>query len=1173
MTDGILLAETQSDRSLSAYDTIIVDEAHERSLNIDFILGILQTLIAKRSDLKIIITSATIDTEKFSKAFDHAPVIGVSGRMYPVDTQYLTSQKESEQNGEQTHVEIAAQAVKQILNQSHAGDILVFMPTEQDIRETCELIEGQRTPGVRILPLFARLTAVEQKRVFAHLSERKIIVATNVAETSITIPGIKYVIDSGLARISKYSPRTRTTSLPVMAVSKSSCDQRKGRCGRVQNGICIRLFAEEDYESRPQYTAPEVLRANLAEVILRMISLKLGEVSKFPFIDKPDLKSIRDGFDLLFELGAIEKKHRAKGKVQKSNSRGRTASATAKSSDSLVLTEKGRLMAKIPLDPRLSRMLIEASKTGCLLEMAIITAALSIQDPRERPAEKIEDASRTHAIFSDSHSDFIALLNIWHRYHGHQEKVKSNNQMKRFCREHYLSYKRMREWRDIHRQIATILKEHGIWKSALARQNSDSVTHRDFQATSYNYDAIHKAVLSGFLSNIAQKKEKNIFRAARGREIMIFPGSGLFNKGKSWIVAAEIVETSRVFARTVARIESNWLEEIAQDLCRRTYHSPHWEKNRGEVVATEQVSLFGLIIVPARKISFGKVDPQESANIFIQSALVNGEIRKPFAFLNHNMKLIHDVKDIEDRLRSRDILIDEHDMFEFYQKRLPGIYDIRTLAKFLKKKGSDQFLRMKKENLFRYQPDNGQLEQFPNRLKINNQSFECSYCFEPGGEDDGITLKVPSALAPAVQPQRIDWLIPGLYPQKVEALIKGLPKVYRKQLVPIRDTVNIIVRDMPQTPTLLVSALGEFIYRRFGVDIPSTAWSEESLPDYLKMRISIRTTNGKELRAGRDAAILRQNGDNLQESKSFEVLRKKWEIDRITHWDFGDLPDIVGDTGKKSVGWIAYPALQASDSTKYVNLRLFRQQDKALKIHKKGVTALYSLHFIKDMKFLKRQLALPADKIFLTDYFGGAKNLVEQICDRVSVELFARNIRTANAFYGHAESVVPKIFPMGRDLLDKVIPILMAYHSVRSQIYKLLLGKRKGSKAEAFFEALIEDLVRLVPKTFITIYGIQRLGHLERYINAIAVRAQRASVDYEKEQSKANEINEFTASMSKLIRNLTPAVSEEKRQAIEEYFWMVEEYKVSVFAQELKTAMPISAKRLKEKLKLIERMA
>ena len=1237
MTDGILLAETQSDRYLSAYDTIIVDEAHERSLNIDFILGILRTLMGKRDDLKLIITSATIDTEKFSRTFGDAPVIEVSGRMYPVDIQYPEPEAEPTQENELTHVETAVRAVQRVLRQSHAGDMLVFMPTEQDIRETCELIAAENPQDARVMPLFARLTAGEQSRVFARQPERKIIVATNVAETSITIPGIKYVIDSGLARISRYSPRTRTTSLPVTPVSRSSCDQRKGRCGRVQNGVCIRLFTEDDYEARPQYTPPEILRANLAEVILRMISLKLGDISEFPFIDRPDLKSIKDGFDLLFELGAIKNRLKAQGSREKAASgpeclhpggkaEGRGLNAECglrpigarayapvgmrnverktgvrgqktevglegKSSGRVVLTEKGRLMAMIPLDPRLSRMLIEAKKEGCIDEMTIIVAALSIQDPRERPVEKAQDADRVHATFHDTQSDFVTLLNIWHRYHSHQQKVKSNNQMKRFCREHFLSFMRMREWGDIHHQILEILKEHGMlkgeggrgnaeggrWRGEGGKGNAEDVLGKglnsEFELPESTYVKIHKSVLSGFLSNIAQKKDNNIYRATKGRDVMIFPGSGLFNKAKNWIVAEEMMETSRLFARTVANIDSDWLEELGGGLCRRTYLDPHWEKNRGEVVASEQVSLFGLIIVPDRKVSYGKVDPAEASRIFIQSALVNGDVKKPFAFMKYNLQLIDEIKDIENRFRRRDLLVDEHTIFEFYQQKLPGICDIHSLAKYLRRKGNDRFLRMKKENLLQYPPDNAELVQYPTRLDINRNEFECSYCFDPGKDDDGVTIKVPSALAPSVSPETVDWLVPGLYSEKIEGLIKGLPKAYRKKLVPVKNTVDTIVREMPKSQISLVSALGDFIYRRFGIDIPASAWSTDSLPDYLKMRISVTAPDGKELRAGRDAALLRQDTGNRVKSDEFEAARRKWGKKGIIRWDFGDLPEFVNNADNKKASWVAYPALETDSATnKSVNLRLFRRQIKAIAAHRAGVATLYAIHFAKNLKVLKRQLVLPADVRFMAEYFGGPKKLVQQLYDRVIEELFAKNIRSGKAFYAHADSVAAKIFPVGREWLDKTIAVLTAYHDARSRMTKLQQANRTNSMAVSFFEELTRELEHLVPQTFVAIYDSRRLVHLPRYIQAASTRARRAVVDFEKDRAKSLEIIKFTDGLNQLLKQLSPSVSDEKRQAIEAYFWMVEEYKVSVFAQELKTAIAISAKRLEMKLKEIGRM-
>jgi ATP-dependent helicase HrpA len=1204
MTDGILLAETQGDRHLGAYDTIIVDEAHERSLNIDFILGILQTLVKKRNDLKLIITSATIDTEKFSKAFGNAPIIEVSGRMYPVDVQYLSPDTDPSPNGELTHVELAVQAAKRVLSQSHTGDMLVFMPTEQDIRETCELLEAQTPEGTRVMPLFARLTATEQSRVFARLSRRKIIVATNVAETSITIPGIKYVIDSGLARISRYSPRTRTTSLPVVPVSRSSCDQRKGRCGRVQNGICLRLYSEDDYQARPEFTPPEIIRANLAEVILRMISLKLGDVLDFPFIDRPDLKSIKDGFNLLSELGAIKKEQRSDVRGQMSevrrqitedrglNSEFGMRNAERKKDDrgqkadtddggagvsdhnshrQIRLTDKGRLMAKIPLDPRLSRMLIEAKQERCIAETVIIAAALSIQDTRERPIDKTAEADRMHAGFDDPNSDFVTLLNIWGRYHAHRQKMKSNNQMKKFCREHFLSFKRLREWRDIHNQILAILKEHELVHRQPSLKSADR--NYEFDPAGDRYQALHKSILSGFLSNIAQQKEKNIFRAGKGKDVMVFPGSGLFNKARPWVVAAEMVETSRVFARTVANIDNGWLEALGGDLCRRTYLEPHWEKNRGEVVALEQVSLFGLIIEPGRKVSYGKVNPSEASEIFIRGALVNGDVKKPFAFMQHNQRLIDDIIDIENRFRRRDLLIEEQHIFEFYQERLPGIYDVRTLARVLKKKKNDRFLRLEKDALLAQNPDDEQLDQYPDRLDIENNSLECTYCFDPGKDDDGVTLKIPSALAPSVSPESIDWLVPGLYPQKIEALIKGLPKKYRRKLVPVKNTVDVIIHEMPKSRTSLISALGEFIYRRFGLDIPAAAWPEESLPDYLKMRVAITAPDGKELQAGRDPNILQQAAAGLEKSDELKAARVQWEKTGITRWDFGDLPESVSDTGSATGRWIAYPALEPSSAGSFVNIRLYRQREKALTLHLRGVAALYAILFAKDLKFLRRQLTLPADKAFMADYFGGSKNLVNQMVDRVIQDLFRKNIRSKEAFYAYVESVAPKISSTGQQLLDGLVPVLTSYHEARSQIYRLQQRSRNNRQVVSFFQDQTAELVRLVPETFITIYDKQRLDHLIRYIQAAAIRARRAAVDFEKDHVKARDIVRFTEGLNQLLNELSPRASDKKRQAVEEYFWMIEEYKVSVFAQELKTAIPISAKRLEQKLGEIRRMA
>ncbi|RPI77401.1 MAG: ATP-dependent RNA helicase HrpA, partial [Desulfobacteraceae bacterium] len=665
MTDGMLLAETQADPKLYEYDTLIIDEAHERSLNVDFLLGIIKTLLKSRPELKLIITSATLDTEKFSEAFAKAPVIKVGGRLFPVEVEYWPLDPEKEEAGELTYIDLAVKAVERLQNRPDRGDILIFMPTEQDILETCERLEGRQYPGTFILPLYARLPASQQGRVY-QVKGRKIVVATNVAETSLTIPGIKYVIDTGLARISQYLPRTRTTSLPISPISQSSANQRKGRCGRVQNGVCIRLYAEEDYLARPLFTMPEILRSNLAEVILRMIFLGLGAVAKFPFIDPPSPKSVKDGYDLLLELGAI-----------------------AWTGQEHILTDQGRAMARMPLDPRISRMMLAAQKEGCVPETAVIAAALSIQDPRERPLEKAAQADQVHAPFRDPQSDFITLLNVWNHYHHTWLRLKTQNKMRRFCKDYFLSFNRMREWIYIHEQIMHILKE----------QHLDAGQRKTREITPALYAGVHRSILSGFLNNIALKKEKNLFQATKGREVTIFPGSGLFNKNADWIVAAEMVQTSRLFARTVAKIESVWLEELGAGLCKSSYTAPHWEKKRGEVRALEQVTLFGLVIVAGRSVSYGRIDPVESQRIFVQAALVEGQVNETLPFLKYNQELLAQVEKMEEKVRRRHLRADDATLAEFYRQRLAGILDLRSLKKLIKDRGVDEFLRMQEQDL------------------------------------------------------------------------------------------------------------------------------------------------------------------------------------------------------------------------------------------------------------------------------------------------------------------------------------------------------------------------------------------------------------------------------------------------------------------------------------------
>ena len=1178
MTDGILLAEAQGDPEMNEYDTIIVDEAHERSLNIDFILGILKTLLRKRKDLKLIVTSATIDTQKFSEAFGNAPVIEVSGRMYPVEVRYYSKGKGKKEDSEQAnleYVETAVQVVDGLQNEFTTGDILIFMPTEQDIRETCELIQGRRYKNATVLPLFARLSASEQSRVFSKARGRKIIVATNIAETSITIPGIKYVIDTGVARISQYMPRSRTTSLSVKTISKSSADQRKGRCGRIENGICIRLFDEENYESRPLFTPPEVLRTNLAEVILRMIALKLGDMDSFPFIDRPAQKSIRDGFDLLLELGAIAQDPRRKQK---------------ESANRFSLTDQGRLMARIPIDPRLSRMLIEANQRGCLREVSIVASALSVQDPWERPSEKTAEADQKHALFKDPSSDFMTLLNVWERYHALWRQEKSTGRMKRYCKEHYLSYRRMREWRDVYTQIDAILKEQRIRlstrpdriaakpKSGRRAAPKETIQERSTDAPRTDksnplYTAVHKSILSGFLSNIAAKRVDNMYRATKEREAMVFPGSTLFGKAKPWIVSAELVETSRLFARTVADIDSGWLEELGGSLCKRTYLNPHWEQNRGEVVASEQVSLFGLVIVTGRPVSYGRIDPEEASDIFVRSALVEGDVKRPFGFMNHNRKLIDSITDMENRIRRRDLLTSSEDIFGFYRRQLSGCYDIRTLREHLKKRGNDRHLRPKREDLLRYAPDTEELALFPDRVTLGDNSFDCDYRFNPGEADDGLTIRIPSAAAPTVPKESIDWLVPGLYREKIMMLIKGLPKSYRKQLVPVANTTDIILAEMPRTDTALITALGDFIFKRFGVDIPAPAWPNDILPDHLRARVTITGPKGEALKTARDPAILRKHTGDTTDPEELASVKKAWEKTGISRWDFGDLPSEIPMKVKGGTKWVLYPGLEKKGTQDgSVDLRLFLDRDQARASHKAGVAVLLANHFAKDLKYLKKYLEPARGTTRDLGPFADAKQFSAEIQERIVRDLFHRDLRTQEAFYAHAESVGPSLLRTGQDFLDQVTPVLEAYGETDSFISGMEAAHRFDKPAREFLKGTREELGKLVPETFLELYDSKRFTHIVRYVKAIRVRVERAMVDLERDRSKAAEAGLFSEKLNALLAELSPAASEKKKDALEELFWSIEEYKVSLFAQELKTAGPVSKKRLENRLKEIQRM-
>jgi ATP-dependent helicase HrpA len=1143
MTDGMLLAETQSDRGLYEYDTLIIDEAHERSLNIDFLLGITRTLLAARPELKLIITSATLDTEKFSEAFGRAPVIQVGGRMYPVAVEYMPPESFSKDTDEGDYVDMAVRAVDRLKSRRQAGDTLVFMPTEQDILETCDKLEGKHFAATAILPLYARLPAAQQGRVYS-VSGPKVVVATNVAETSLTIPGIRYVIDTGLARISQYQPGTRINSLPISPVSRASADQRKGRCGRVQEGFCIRLFSEEDYEARPEYTPPEILRSNLAEVILRMVYLRLGDPADFPFIDPPHPRNIKDGYEALLELGAITRSGR-----------------------DYELTPLGRRMAPMPLDPRLSRMLIEAEREACLREVAIIAAGLSIRDPRERPPDKAGLADQAQAGFGHPDSDFLTLLNVWDRFHSPAESLTSKSKQRKYCEEHFLSYSRMREWGFVHDQILSILKEQGISRGRTERM----------EMTPTLYAAAHRSILSGFLSNIAAHKEKNMYQAAKGREVMIFPGSTLFNRSRPWIVAAEVVRTSRLFARMAAKIDPAWLEGLGGDLCRYSYAEPHWDRDRGEVRATERVALFGLEIVSGRDVAFGPKNPEEAHRIFVNEALVEGEVKEIPPFLQHNLDLQEKVREMEEKLRRRDIMTAETAIADFYSRRLAGVSDLRGLEKRIRQAGGDGFLRMSGKELILISPDAAELKGFPDEFSLGEKSFPLAYKFCPGVEDDGVTLRVPFGQIAGIPSEALEWGVPGQFKEKIAALIKGLPKSDRKQLMPFAETAETIVREMRLTEPSLYETLAGFVKKKFQAEIPAVRWAGAEISAHLRMRVAVIDPEGRELAASRNIEVLRRAGAVPfvpEQSADWKAARAKWEKEARESWDFGPLPESV----PAGMFMTAYPGLEPGE--RGVNLRLFKSQEEALASHVRGVEALLSARFAKDVDFLRRYLVVFEEYGKTALYFGGKDTVEKGLMENIKREIFRKNLRSREEFEAYAETVMRSLFEKSHALREALLKIFDAYRETRLAIQEVEQSAGSSRAAAALGGEIRDELEALVPKNLLNIYPLDRLVHIPRYLEALRIRLARRKVDYEKDRKKAEQARPFVEALRRMESGATAQAgrsrqeaaeeSPERRQLVDEYRWMVEEFKISLFAPELKTAFPISPKRLAIKLKEIE---
>ncbi|AWX15671.1 ATP-dependent RNA helicase HrpA [Mergibacter septicus] len=1122
MTDGILLAEIQADRYLNQYDTLIIDEAHERSLNNDFILGYLKQLLPKRPDLKIIITSATIDVERFSKHFNNAPIIEVSGRTYPVEVRYRPIAETEEQDQLQSIFDAVDE-----LQAEGRGDILIFMNGEREIRDTAEALEKRQLKHTEILPLYARLSASEQNKIFHPTGVNRIVLATNVAETSLTVPGIKYVIDPGTARISRYSYRTKVQRLPIEPISQASANQRKGRCGRVSEGICIRLYSEEDFNNRPQFTDPEILRTNLASVILQMTALGLEDIDHFPFIDAPDKRQIQDGIRLLEELQAF---HLIKKRIG------------TKRIEKRVLSESGRQLARLPLDPRLAKMVLTATQLGCLHEVMIIVSALSIQDPRERPQEKQQAADQKHQRFYDKNSDFLAFVNLWH-YIQQQQKTLSNNQFRRQCKKDYLNYLRIREWQDIYHQVRLSVREMGL---AINSQPAE-------------YLAIHTALLSGLLSHIGCKEnDKPQYLGARNAHFSIFPASILFKKQPKWCVAAELVETSKLWGRMVASIEPSWVEPLAKHLVKYSYNEPRWSRSRGEVIADEKVTLYGVPIVAARVVSYGAIDPVISREIFIRSALVEGDWKTKHTFFHQNQRLIAKIEELEHKSRRRDILVNEQTLFDFYDQRIgQEVVSQRHFDSWWKKEQQKQseLLNFEKSFLTQQNSQNVSELDFPNFWYQGKLKLKLSYQFEPGSNADGVTVHIPLPLLNQVELTGFEWQIPGLRYELIIALIKSLPKSLRRNFVPAPNYAEAFLARVEPFAKPLLESLSYELRRMTGVWVELENWNWQQLPNHLKMTFRVVDGKGRKIAESADLDQLKfELKEQVQESLS-AVADDGIEQSGIHIWNFGKLPQYYQQQ-KQGFKLKAYPAIV--DEQNAVGIKLFETEFEQQRAMQQGLRRLLLLNVPSPIKYIHEKLPNKAKLGLYFTPFGTVLQLIDD-CIACAVDKlindFGGFVWNETQFQQLRDFVRENLNPMVVEIASQVEQLL----SLTFAINKRLKGRMDFTLAFALSD-IKTQLNGLIYPNFVQQTGYQRLGDLNRYLQAIDKRIDKLAQDINKDRAAMLRVEQVTQAYQQLLNKLPK--SKPISDDILEIRYMIEELRVSLFAQQLGTAYPISDKRI-----------
>jgi ATP-dependent helicase HrpA len=1135
MTDGILLAELQQDRRLDQYDTLIIDEAHERSLNIDFILGYLKQLLPKRPDLKVIITSATIDPERFSRHFGDAPIIEVSGRTYPVEVRYRPVDEEQDDQ-----IQAITDAVDELCV-AGPGDILVFLSGEREIRDTADALAKRRMPDTEVLPLYARLSAADQHRVFQPHRGRRIVLATNVAETSLTVPGIKYVVDPGFARVSRYSHRTKVQRLPIERVSQASANQRKGRCGRVSEGICIRLYSEEDFLSRPEFTDPEILRTNLASVILQMTAIGLGDMAAFPFVDPPDQRQVKDGVNLLHELGAFDAERR--------------------------ITPLGRKLAALPVDPRLARMVLEADHNGCVREVMVIAAALSIQDPRERPADKQQAADEKHRRFADKESDFLTYLNLWEHLQEKQAEL-SSGQFRRFCRAEFLNYLRVREWQDVYGQLRQMSKSLGVTMNSVPADPQ----------------RVHVSLLAGLLSHIGVKdvdraggdrkggerraadgprRPVQEYLGARGARFAIFPGSALARKQPLWVMSAELVETSRLWARVNARIEPEWIEPLAQHLVKRTYSEPHWEKKQGAVLAYEKVTLYGVPIVAQRKVHYARIDPETSRELFIRHALVGGDWDTHHAFFRENRRLLDEVEELEERARRRDILVDDETLFDFYDRQIP--------AEVVSARHFDSWWRTARQrdpDLLTFSPEmlinegaDVSARDYPDTWRQDGRRMRLTYQFEPGTDADGVTVHVPLQVLNQVRADGFEWQIPGLREDLVTALIRSLPKQLRRNFVPAPDYARRVLARVRPGEEPLLPALERELAALTGVTVPREAWRLDDVPDHLRITYRVVDDRKRTVAEDKDLAELRRR---LAPRLRATLSRAAEDIERdgLRSWSFGTLPKVF-EQGRIR----AYPALVDEGAT--VAVRMFGTEAEQRRAMLAGTRRLVLLNSPSPVKFVLSGLSNQAKLALSRSPHGSATALFDDCVAAAADALIAKAggpAWDAEAFTRLLDQVRAELFDTVADVVARVERVLASWHAANT----MLGGMTRPGLADAV-DDVREQLGRLVHAGFVTATGRARLPDLLRYLMAVERRLAKLPEDPYRDETWMAQVHRIEDDYLGLVNGSPPERRDDPD--LVRIRWMIEELRVSFFAQSLGTPYPVSEKRIRKAMDQVrERM-